>query len=124
MTLTDNGGEFVAKVSRDACCSVGTDHVFTTPYHPQGNGAVERAHRITKSMLATFCNGQPQRWSLHLKACQDILNKAVQTTIGTTPYYAFFVPHPPMLVTANLPQVEPDDRDDSIRAANEVIQAH
>lgn len=124
VALTDNVGEFTAKSFRDACQSKGTDLVFTTPYHPLGNGAVERAHRTIKSMLATLCNGQPQRWSLHLRTCQDVLNKAVHTTIGTMPYYAFFACHPPRLVPANLPQVEPDNRDNSIRVAREAIQAH
>ncbi len=50
--LSDNGTHFVAAVVKILCEMLGIRHIRTTPYHPQGNGALERAHRDLKRFVA------------------------------------------------------------------------
>lgn len=40
--LLDNGPHFVLAVLREFCASVEIRMLYDTPYHPQGNGVVER----------------------------------------------------------------------------------
>jgi transposase InsO family protein len=40
--LTDNGPHFIAKFFQAACAELGISKLFTTAYHPQTNGRVER----------------------------------------------------------------------------------
>ena len=50
--VSDQGSQFVGSVMSDLCKLLGIDKVETTPYHPQGNGLVERFHGSLKPMLA------------------------------------------------------------------------
>ncbi len=50
--LTDRGAVFTGKVFRKTCELFGCGQITTTPYHPQGNGVVERLHGTLKPMLA------------------------------------------------------------------------
>jgi len=43
--ITDNGPQFVSKCFEKWLSSKGIEHVKASPYHPQGNGVVERLHR-------------------------------------------------------------------------------
>ncbi len=50
--LIDRGSVFTSSVFKKVCELFGCGKLTTTPYHPQGNGVVERLHRTLKSMQA------------------------------------------------------------------------
>ncbi len=90
VVLTDNGKKFTAQSFRDLCGRYKITAALTTPYHPQGNNITERMHCTMKSVLACLCQRYPLPWPKLLLQCQSILNTAVHTTTGVSPYYAFF----------------------------------
>jgi transposase InsO family protein len=49
--LTDNGTQFTAKFFLAVCHDLGISKVFTTAYHPQTNGKVERFNRTILNAL-------------------------------------------------------------------------
>ena len=49
--VTDNDTPFISKAMDDLLTNLGTRHVTTTPYHPQGNAPVESFHRVLKKGL-------------------------------------------------------------------------
>ena len=61
----DNGKQFDSQIFREFCYSVGTKVIFASVYHPQSNGAVERANGIifgsTKKYLFDLKKGQMGR---------------------------------------------------------------
>ena len=63
--LTDNGKEFSSDIFASLCDQYGITHVFSTPYKPQSNGAVERVNRTIGEMLRVLVK-QPQSWDRHL----------------------------------------------------------
>ena len=52
--LPDNGGQFTAKFFQDVCAIPGIPKLFTTAYHPQTNGQVERFNRTSSLVCDTF----------------------------------------------------------------------
>ena len=66
--LTDQGSVFMSKVVKGLCQTWEIDHIRTSPYHPQSDGALERWHACLKGMLKK----QPvegNRWDEVLKFC-------------------------------------------------------
>lgn len=59
---TDNGTEF-AGAFRHQLERFGIEHIQTSAYHPQSNGAVERLVRTMKSMLAAKVAGAAHDWA-------------------------------------------------------------
>ena len=49
--VTDQGPQFMSKVMDQLCVSLQIHKIPTTPYHPEGNGVVERMHGTLGAML-------------------------------------------------------------------------
>ena len=51
MIITDQGLEFKGKVLADSLERLKISPKRATPYHPEANGRLERAHRTLKNVL-------------------------------------------------------------------------
>ena len=58
--LSDNGPQFAAKLFIDICRIIGAKNVFTTTYHPQCNGQVERFNRTIINALRHYVADHPK----------------------------------------------------------------
>ena len=59
--VSDQGTQFVGKVMQQLCKCLHIDRIRTTPYHPEGNGVVERLHGTLVPML-TKASSQGLDW--------------------------------------------------------------
>ena len=59
--VSDQGTQFVGKVVKQLCQCLHIEKINTTPYHPEGNGVVERLHGTLVPML-TKASSQGLDW--------------------------------------------------------------
>ena len=64
--VTDNGTEFKNSVMETLCQDLNIKHIFTSTYHPEGNGRTERFHRVMNDMLSKQASDRLERWELSL----------------------------------------------------------
>ncbi|KAI5152149.1 hypothetical protein ENBRE01_2605 [Enteropsectra breve] len=64
--LSDQGREFANKIVQRICKRLGTVKSWTSAYHPQCNGAVERLNRTLIAKLARICDGEWNQWDERL----------------------------------------------------------
>ena len=62
----------------------------TTPYHPQGDGLVERFNRTLLDMLATTCKANPIDWESYVRPVCYAYNTSVHISTKYTPHYLMF----------------------------------
>ncbi len=68
--LSDNGMEFKNKTFAQLALELGMRQVFTSAYHPQGNGKLEAAHRFLKDCVTKYMRMSHLEWDeLLSKAC-------------------------------------------------------
>ncbi|XP_037794286.1 uncharacterized protein LOC119589789 [Penaeus monodon] len=64
--LSDRGRQFVSQLMGELHKLLGVKPLFTTPYHPSGNGRVERFHATLKASLRKLCSDKPCEWHRYL----------------------------------------------------------
>ena len=50
--VSDNGPQFTLETFKHFLTQKGIEHVKASPYHPQGNGEIERMHRTLNNVIA------------------------------------------------------------------------
>jgi hypothetical protein len=82
--ITDNGRCFVSSELQDWMKNRNIRLIHTTPYHPAGNGLVERRMRDIKTFVTICSNGT---WRERLALAVDHFNKSYHSSLGCSPFF-------------------------------------
>ena len=63
---SDQGRNFESSVIQELCSLAGVEKSRTTPYHPMGNGMVERFNQTLLNMLGTLENHKKEDWKSYV----------------------------------------------------------
>ncbi len=88
--LTDQGASFESKVIVELCKLAGVQKLQTTPYHPQGNGQVERANQTVLNMLGKLEAEDKEEWVQHLPTVLYTYNATRSSITGYSPYFLMY----------------------------------
>ena len=88
VVTSDRGVQFTSATWRSFCDNLGVASSFTTAFHPQSNGMVERWHRRLKDALRA--REASQDWAAHLPWVLLALRAAPHEDTATSPAEAVF----------------------------------
>ena len=77
---------------------LGTDHIFSAPYHPQSNGNLEVFHKYLKPTLKKLCEKDPDNWDKYIN--QILASYCVTPHLATaeTPFFLVYGRDPNLLL--------------------------
>jgi len=89
--LTDNGPQFASVYYQGILGLLGMASNYTSPYHPQTNGQVERYNRTLVRQLRCYIAEHQTEWDSHLSLLTTGYNTLVHASTGEIPF-AFVSP--------------------------------
>ena len=88
--MSDQDPEFSGKVITALCNLLGEVKICISPYHPQGNGAVERAHQTLQHMIGKLDSEKCCKWASHLGSVLIAYNATRSLVMGYSPHFLIF----------------------------------
>ncbi len=86
----DQGGEFNSALWKELHRYAGVKASNTTPYHPMGDGMVERLNRTAQNMLKAIPERMKKRWKDLLPKLAFAYNSTVNKSTGYSPFFLMF----------------------------------
>lgn len=78
---------------RQLCDTYGITKSRTTPYHPAGNGSVERINQTLLYMLRSLQASKQNHWHEYLSELVHVYNNTTHSATGYTPSFLMFGRH-------------------------------
>ena len=88
--LSDQGANFMSSIIDELCMLLGVKKLWTTLYHPQTNGLVERSHQTIMWMIRTLGEDKKADWPGHLAEIVQAYNATWSAVMGYSPHYLMF----------------------------------
>ena len=125
--LSDNGSQFTSKLFTMICSELKIRNAFTTAYHPQTNGQVERYNRTILAGLRAFVAEHPRSWPHYAQLLTYAYNTQVHPTTGVA-LFELILSNPPKPLTirrepSHKDAVEPRRLQDQFQNAMKILQA-
>jgi transposase InsO family protein len=84
--LTDNGTHFTSTMMEQLLQRLGITHLYSTPYHPQTNGQIERFNSTMDAKIASLSNQSRSDWDDQLPFVTFNYNATLHSTTKTIPF--------------------------------------
>ena len=87
--LSDGGPQFLSALFKRLAerLGIGIQKIFTSAYHPQTNGQVERMNIFIAAALTAYVNDHQDDWDNYLEAIAFAYRTSTVDAIGNTPFY-------------------------------------
>ena len=118
--LSDQGRNFISETVRLLCEKFLIKHKFSSPYHPQTNGMVERFNRTLCESLAKV--KESEDWDLYIPAVLLAYRTKRHATTGYTPFQLVYGRQATLPIELIIPVEPPIDIDTEIDLQDSILQ--
>ena len=85
--LTNRGTNFTSKLMAQLCYDLNINKVFTSSYHPQCDGFVERINGVIVQIIAMYVGSNHKDWDTYLPSATYAYNTSLSETTGDTSFF-------------------------------------
>ena len=100
--LMDQSQNFESQLVAVLCKLMGTQKVWTSPYHPQTNGQYERFNSTLINMLRTLPKEKKSEWKNHIGTLVHAYNCTQNSATGFSLYFLMFGRQPHLSIDFTL----------------------
>ena len=110
--LSDQGSHFRNQLMENIKSLIGYNHIYSTPYHPQTNGIVERFNATFIPQISKLQDTQHNNWDEYLQAVVFAYNTGIHKSTKYSPYELLYGRSPRLPINTRPPHfsfVKPND---------------
>ena len=100
--LSDRGQNFLSKLLKEICRLVNTEKVYTTSYHPQTDGLVERLNGTLVQSLSQYVSTDQKDWDEHLQSVLLAYRVSPSEVTGDSPFFLLYGREPRLPMDVSL----------------------
>ena len=122
--LSDWGAIFMSSIIDEMCKLLSMKKLWTTPYHPQMNGLMDRSQQTIMQMIGKMGEDKKTNWPGHLAEIVHAYNATWSALMGYSPHYLVFGCRPRLPVNFYFPtfrSAEVPKRGTSIKCVDEYM---
>jgi hypothetical protein len=93
------------------CKLLGVKKIFTTAYHPQGNGGSEAINKPYTNAMSMYVSHNQQDWDVHLAYIQFAYNTSIHSVTKESPFFLTYGRDPIIPIEAELKPLLVDYKD-------------
>lgn len=106
--VTDRGSLFTSEYWRRTLDLLGIESRLSTAFHPQTDGQVERSNQTLEAYLRAYVSYSQDNWPDYLPLAEFAFNNSVNSSLGTSPFYAQYGFHPRFDLRVAVEETVPD----------------
>lgn len=91
---TDMGTHFTAEMIKHLTTVLGIRHILGTPYHPEGQGMVEKSHDTINTKLRMLVSSHCRDWDRHLNFLAFSINSQYSESTHYSPHFLVYGSEP------------------------------
>ena len=104
--VSDRYVKFTSNFWKGLFAALGTKLNFSTTYHPQTDGQIERVNQVLEDMLCMYVMDKQTKWEDYLHLVEFAYNNGQQASLEMSPYEAFYGRRCRTLLTWDNPSIE------------------
>ena len=86
--VSDRDPKFTSKFWKGLFKGFGTNLNFSTTYHPESDGKIERANQVIEDMLRMYVMDKPSKWEYYLHLVEFSYNNGYQASLKMSMFEA------------------------------------
>ena len=87
---SDRGTNFTSTLFQNTMKQLCINQIFSSPYHPESQGALERHHQTLKNLLKKFCLESESDWDEGLDQLLFLIREVPCESLGVSPFQMLF----------------------------------
>jgi transposase InsO family protein len=88
--VSDRGPQFTAQFWKSLHASMGTELNYSTPFHPQTDGQMERVNQVLEDLLRACVLTYGSDWEKSLSYAEISYNSSYQASLKMAPFEALY----------------------------------
>ena len=125
--LSDRGSNFLSSLVKEVCYLMNTTKVFTTSYHPQCDGLVERFNGTLAQSLSMYVSSDQKDWDKYLNPVLFAYRVSPSDVTGESPFYMLYGREPRLPIDVSLlppREISPSIAEHRARVVEHIEIAH